>query len=78
MCKLLFKQLSDSVSEFTIGLILNMSRRITEAANLAKTTEWSQILVEQLATGKSLRGSTVGIFGLGTIGNKMNKKLFVL
>ena len=50
-----------------------MSRRITEAANLAKTLEWTQILVEKLATGKSLRGKTIGIFGLGSIGNKIIK-----
>lgn len=60
------------MTEFTIGLLLNMSRRITEAADLARRLNWNHILTERLLTGKCLRGSTVGIFGLGSIGTYKN------
>lgn len=59
---------SEAVAEITIGLILSASRKIVHATKLATTMAWNDINDAKLLTGKSLRGSTVGIFGLGNIG----------
>ena len=52
-----------------------MSRKIVEAAKLAKTHDWNKMNDQRILTGRSIRGSTVGIFGLGGIGLSVAKKL---
>lgn len=66
---------TEAVAEVTVGLILSVSRKIVEATHLAKTMDWNQINEQRLLTGKSVRGSVVGIFGLGKIGTAIAKRL---
>lgn len=58
----------DAVSEFTIGLILNTCRRISESVSAAKNGEWAEWKLLWMC-GKGLKGSNLGIFGLGRIGH---------
>jgi phosphoglycerate dehydrogenase-like enzyme len=38
-----FIKQKDSVSEFTIGLLLNTARRISESIEICKSKEWSSL-----------------------------------
>ncbi len=57
----------DATAEFTVGLLLNTSRRISEAIAAAKNGEWASWRIKWMC-GTGLSGSTIGIFGLGRIG----------
>jgi len=51
-----------SVTEMTIGLILDMTRKISWADRRIRNQEWTRL------QGRQLKGSTVGVVGLGRIG----------
>ena len=57
----------DAVAELTFGLFLDLARRITLSDRLLRQGYWSKH--EQLGT--ELRGKTLGIVGLGNIGNRV-------
>lgn len=57
----------DAVAEYALASLLAVSRRIPEGIEAAKNGEWSTWQIMWMC-GKSLKGSTVGIFGLGRIG----------
>ena len=54
-----------AVAELTLGLILNVLRKITFHNNQMKAGIWTKNM------GFSLSGKTLGIIGLGTIGKKL-------
>jgi lactate dehydrogenase-like 2-hydroxyacid dehydrogenase len=58
----------DAVADFAVGLLLNTLRRISESINEARVGKWDSWDMMWM-TGKGLSGATVGIFGLGRIGN---------
>lgn len=58
-----------SVAELTIGLMLSLARRISEADRMTKRGEWSPI------SGICLEGKTVGLLGLGAIGKEVACRL---
>ena len=62
--------LNDAVAEITILLILASSRRIGEAYNLVKTNTWKDHRpdITKLMVGNEITGKTLGIIGLGRIG----------
>lgn len=63
-----FGVLDDPVAEFAITLTLNTIKRISESIEAAKNGEW--ILGDLYwMCGTSIYESSVGIFGLGRIGN---------
>lgn len=66
---------SEAVAEITVGLMLSASRKIVHATQLARTMPWNEINDAKILTGKSIRGSTIGIFGLGKIGQEIAKRL---
>ncbi|TMS39023.1 hypothetical protein L596_005620 [Steinernema carpocapsae] len=68
--------LTETVSELTIALLLATARRIPESINEAKTGGWSEWKPYWLC-GKDIRGSTIGIFGMGRIGKSTADKLKV-
>jgi D-3-phosphoglycerate dehydrogenase len=65
--------LTDTVAEFTIGLMLSLLRRIPMADTAVRTGEWND-KYGGLA-GADLLGKTVGIIGLGRIGSAVAKRL---
>jgi D-3-phosphoglycerate dehydrogenase len=54
-----------AVSELTIGLILNLFRKINHQNNQLKNGIWEKNM------GELLSGKTIGIIGLGTIGKQL-------
>ena len=62
--------LNDAVAEITILLILASSRRIGEAYNLVKSNAWKDHRpdITKLMVGNEITGKTLGIIGMGRIG----------
>ncbi len=62
--------LNDAVAEITILLILASSRRIGEAYNLVKSNAWKNHRpdITKLMVGNEITGKTLGIIGMGRIG----------
>ena len=62
--------LNNAVAEITILLILASSRRIGEAYNLVKTNTWKDHRpdITKLMVGNEITGKTLGIIGMGRIG----------
>lgn len=58
---------NDSVAELTIGLMLNLARRITPAFASVREGEWNK----HAFIGHELRGKTLGIIALGKIGSRV-------
>jgi D-2-hydroxyacid dehydrogenase (NADP+) len=58
-----------SVAESAIGLMLSLTRRLGEAVRSQGRHEWKQ------RGGAELAGSTIGIIGLGTIGEQIARRL---
>ncbi|HEX7220170.1 MAG TPA: NAD(P)-dependent oxidoreductase [Burkholderiales bacterium] len=55
-----------SVSEMVLGVLVDLSRNITRS-----TMEYRAGRVPQAATGKELKGSTIGVIGYGAIGKEL-------
>ncbi len=67
--------LTDAVAEFTVGLILAITRRILEADHIIRNGEWNKPWNPYFLTGPELKGKTIGIVGLGRIGRATVAKL---
>ena len=59
--------LTNATAELTIGILLNTTRRISEAIQAAKDGEWQDWKIMWMC-GQGLHGSNIGIFGCGRIG----------
>ena len=59
--------LADAVAELTIGLILSLARSIPLADGTMKEGKW----IKKELMGWQLRGKTLGLIGLGNIGEKV-------
>ncbi|GFS39739.1 glyoxylate reductase [Trichonephila inaurata madagascariensis] len=57
------------VAEFTIGLLLAVSRRIVEASGAIQRGEWVVPWYPDWYIGRGLTNATVGIVGMGRIGS---------
>ena len=64
--------LNDAVCELAIGMMLGLLRRIPEAQEYVKSTAWSKAPFRMTTT---LAGKTVGIVGMGRIGQDLAKRL---
>lgn len=63
---------AQAVAELTLGLILSLARRIPQADSYVKTARWQDPVEPYIAmTGWELRGKTLGIVGLGAIGQRV-------
>jgi glyoxylate reductase len=60
--------LTDSVADFTIGLILAVTRRIVEGDRLVRRGEWGGWALDFML-GAELRGKRLGVIGMGRIGS---------
>lgn len=67
--------LTDAVAEFTVGLILAVTRRIVEADRIVRSGQWDKPWNPYFLTGPELKGKTIGLVGLGRIGVATAKRL---
>jgi D-3-phosphoglycerate dehydrogenase len=65
--------LTDSVAEFTVGMMLSLLRKIPMADNAVRRGEWDKKYSDLV--GVELMDKTVGILGLGRIGSAVAKRL---
>lgn len=56
-----------TVAEFTMGLILNASRKISDHINIVKSGKWLRM------TGHEIDSKTLAIFGFGMVGREVAK-----
>lgn len=65
--------LTDATADLAMALLLNLSRKITPAKENVLKGEW--INWEPMGfIGKSLKGKTLGVYGLGRIGHALAKR----
>jgi len=65
--------LTDTVAEFTVGLMLSLLRKIPKADVAIRNGDWHKKYTDLV--GVDLNGKTVGIIGLGRIGSAVAKRL---
>ena len=66
--------LTNATAELTIGLILDVLRRISEGDRIVRNKKWNQIFGAYDYTGTEIAGKTIGIIGMGRIGREVAKK----
>jgi lactate dehydrogenase-like 2-hydroxyacid dehydrogenase len=66
--------LTGTTADLAIALMLAVMRRLTEAVEFVKQGRWQTWRPMEM-TGRDLTGSTVGIIGLGRIGQAVAKRL---
>lgn len=66
--------LTDATADLTIGLMLDLMRRITEGDRRIRSGNWYQIFGAFDYVGVDLQGKTLGIFGMGRIGQAVTKR----
>lgn len=62
--------LDESTSNYVVGLILSITRNITQSDQEIKNGNWKRFV------GSSLEGKTLGVIGCGNIGKEIFKKMF--
>lgn len=67
--------LVDSTADLAVGLMLDSCRRITEADRMVRAGGWDAPWSTAFLLGRDLSGATVGIVGLGPIGQAVAKRL---
>jgi glyoxylate reductase len=60
--------LTGATADLTIGLVIDLMRRITEGDRLIRAGNWRQIFGAYDYVGANLEGKTLGILGMGRIG----------
>lgn len=63
---------TEPVAEYIIGALLSLSRKLYEADRFVRSGEWSSFQPGRW-DGESIRGKTLGILGMGTIGQSLAK-----
>jgi glyoxylate/hydroxypyruvate reductase len=66
--------LTDAVADISIGLLLGISRRFTEGLNNVRAGTWGNFTTTWLC-GSQFTGKTIGIFGMGRIGEAIAKRM---
>ncbi|GFQ71019.1 hypothetical protein TNCT_160501 [Trichonephila clavata] len=66
---------TDSVAEFTVMLMLAVGRRLFDSAAAIKNGEWVHSWSPMWLCGQGLKNATVGIVGVGRIGQSILKRL---
>ena len=67
--------LTDAVAELTVALVLDVLRRVSAADRFVRRGAWAEGRAFPL--GRELRGSRIGILGLGRIGHEVGRRLEV-
>jgi D-3-phosphoglycerate dehydrogenase len=60
---------AEAVAELTLGLIISLARKISQADHAMKEGKW----IKSKLTGWELKGKTLGTIGLGNIGERVAK-----
>ena len=66
--------LTDATADLAMGLLLDISRRITEGDRIIRSKKWNKIFGAYDYVGNDLQGKTLGIFGFGRIGQTLAKR----
>ena len=67
--------LTDSTADLTLALMLGVGRRVAEGDALIRSGAWSDGWKPSLLLGTDLSGATVGLIGLGPIGQAVAARL---
>lgn len=65
--------LTDSVADYSMGMIIATCRRMTEGESYLRSGEWKGSFLKQLL-GQDVHGATLGIFGFGRIGRAIARR----
>ena len=65
--------LTDSVADYSMGLIIATCRRMTEGEAYLRKGEWKGTFLKQML-GRDVHGATLGIFGFGRIGQAIARR----
>ena len=65
--------LTDSVADYSMGLIIATCRRITEGEAYLRKGDWKGAFLKQML-GQDVHGATLGIFGFGRIGQAIARR----
>ena len=65
--------LTDSVADYSMGLIIATCRRMTEGEAYLRKGEWKGTFLKQML-GQDVHGATLGIFGFGRIGQAVARR----
>ena len=65
--------LTDSVADYSMGLIIATCRRMTEGEAYLRKGEWKGTFLKQML-GHDVHGATLGIFGFGRIGQAIARR----
>lgn len=66
--------LTNATADLTLALILDILRRVTEGDRLIRKGKWNVIFGAHDYVGSDLEGKTLGIFGMGRIGQAVAKR----
>jgi len=66
--------LTDATADLTMTLILDLLRRATEGDRLIRAGKWSVIFGAHDYVGVDMQGKTLGIFGMGRIGQTVARR----
>lgn len=65
--------LTDSVADYSIGMIVATCRRMTEGEAYLRSGQWKGSFLKQML-GQDVHGATLGIFGFGRIGQAIARR----
>jgi glyoxylate/hydroxypyruvate/2-ketogluconate reductase len=65
--------LTESVADYSMGLIIATCRRMTEGEAYLRKGEWKGTFLKQML-GQDVHGATLGIFGFGRIGQAIARR----
>jgi gluconate 2-dehydrogenase len=65
--------LTESVADYSMGLIIATCRRMTEGEAYVRKGEWRGTFLKQML-GRDVHGATLGIFGFGRIGQAIARR----
>jgi len=66
--------LTNATADLTVALLLDLLRRVTEGDRLIRAGDWKVIFGAYDYVGVELEGKTLGIFGMGRIGQAVAKR----
>ena len=65
--------LTDSVADYSIGMVIATCRRMTEGENYLRSGEWKGTFLKQIL-GQDVHGATLGLLGFGRIGQAIARR----
>ena len=66
--------LTNATAELTIGLMMDLLRRITEGDHIIRKGKWTEIFGPFDYVGTEISDKTLGVLGMGRIGKTVAKK----